>query len=482
MHRRLIIGCLFFITFGSNSQAQDVRTTRPNAAPIGYDVRGARPNQTPYAPANAYVPAGATGVNTQSPVTPARYAKADVTPAPQPAPPLVMPAPSGYAPTANAGNCGTCDAINRLCCEPCGPAENGWVRADYLLWAVQSGSIPALAVRDVPGTARQAVGLPNTAGRQVLLGNDRLGGDLRSGFRISGGIWLDDCRQWGLSGDFFFLSTGTDGGRFTSAGDPPLSRPFFNVATGLPDAQLVSFPGVLAGSVNVNHRNTFSGAGAFLSHNLCCDFCGDSPCDLHGYRVDLLMGYRHYYLGDDLRIREDLLGTGQGRVPPGTRVIVQDRFRTENTFHGGLIGLNAETRWGTWSADFRVAAAIGNMHRDLRIDGSTTVLAQGVPPSVRTGGLLAQPTNIGRYSSDEFTVIPEAGLNLGCQITQGVRLHVGYTFLYLPNTWRAGDMIDRGVDPVQLQGVRSTLGRPAPILASTGTWVQGMNLGVRFSY
>ena len=51
-----------------------------------------------------------------------------------------------------------------------GPDERFWLSADYLLWAVQSNGVPPLAVADVPGTPRSAVGLPGTLGQQTLFG------------------------------------------------------------------------------------------------------------------------------------------------------------------------------------------------------------------------------------------------------------------------------------------------------------------------
>lgn len=375
-----------------------------------------------------------------------------------------------------------CDPIERITCAACGPDERGWVTADYLLWSVKGSGTPPLVARDLPGTARPAVGVPSTPGQQILFGGPGLNGDLRSGFRIGGGYWLDADRQWAISGDFFLLGSGNTGGVFASPGDPPLTRPFFNVATGRPDAELVAFPGSLSGSVSVSARNTFVGAGGFLQRNLCCDFDTCNPCSVRGYRVDLLAGYRYFGLNDDLMVRENLVSTAQPGVPPGTRIVVTDSFRTENSFNGGLLGLTGSVQSGRWFADARGGASFGNMHRELIVSGATTVTAPGQLPSDRVGGLLAQRSNIGRYTSDTFTVAPEVGLNLGYQVTPGVRVHAGYTFLYLPNVWRAGDQIDRGIDPAQLRGGVGTLGRPAATLASTGAFVQGVNVGLTFRY
>jgi hypothetical protein len=339
-----------------------------------------------------------------------------------------------------------------------------------------------LVVADQPGTARSAVGLPTTPGQKVLFGGPGLNGGLRTGFRINAGLWLDCARLWGFEGDYFFLGSAHDSGSFTAPSGFPLSRPFFNISTGLPDAELVSFPGVVSGSVTVSARNTFNGGGAFVRRNLCCNFDTCDPCCVTGYRIDFLAGYRHFQMNDTLQVREDLTSLAQAQVPPGTRIIVTDRFRTENTFDGALIGFAGDVRYGRWSADFRTGVSLGNLHRTLAIDGGTVVTQPGQPAVTRVGGLLAQASNIGRYTSDSFTTVPEVGVNLGYQITPALRVHVGYTFFYLPNTWRAGDQIDTVVDPTQLAGAVSPFGRPAARLASTGTVVQGVSFGLLFRY
>jgi hypothetical protein len=169
-------------------------------------------------------------------------------------------------------------------------------------------------------------------------------------------------------------------------------------------------------------------------------------------------------------------------VPAGTSIVVTDRFSTNNTFNGALLGLSGSGQYGKWVFAARGGAALGDMYRELVVDGSTVVTVPGLPASTRSGGLLAQATNMGRFASDTFTVAPELNLTLGYQLNRWASVHVGYTFVYLPNVWRAGDQIDRRVDPAQLTGGVGTLGHPGPVLASTGAAIQGMNFGITFRY
>ena len=285
----------------------------------------------------------------------------------------------------------------------------------------------------------------------------------------------------GVDADFFLLEAENDGGTFASTGNPPLSRLFFNISTGRPDAELVAFPGVLSGSVAVNARNTFGGGGEFLHCNLCAAASPATPArPATGSIFEPAIG--DFEMNDTLQIREDLSSTGQMQVPLGTRIVVTDRFRTENTFDGGLLGLVGDVRRGRWSADFRTGVSLGNLSRTLTIEGSTAVAVPGQPVVTRVGGLLAQSSNIGRYTSDTFTAIPEVGLNLGYQLTSGLRVHVGYTFIYLPNTWRtATRSTARSIRP-SWPAPPSPFGRPAARLVSTGAAVQGLNVGLLVRY
>ena len=54
------------------------------------------------------------------------------------------------------------------------------------------------------------------------------------------------------------------------------------------------------------------------------------------------------------------------------------------------------------------------------------------------GGLLAQSTNIGTYTQDEFAVVPEFDLRIGYQMTEQFKLTLSYTAIYWSNVVRPG--------------------------------------------
>lgn len=373
------------------------------------------------------------------------------------------------------------------CCEPCGPDECGWLSLEYLLWFAKSAPTPPLVTASPLGTARTDAGVLGVPGTTTLFGGQGINGDLRSGFRLRAGYWLDECRRCGLEGNFLFLGNNSDEVTFGAPnGSAIVARPFFNANLGQPDAQLVSFPDVIGGTVNVASSFNFFTGGVGLRHNLCCSACVPTNCSgcMPGYRIDLIAGYVPLRLTEDLNITENLVALDNAiGVPPGTSIIVRDRFRTVNEFHGGQIGLAGEVRRGCWFVDWRTAVALGNLRREVTIAGETIVTVPRQPPVVRPGGLLTQPSNIGTFTSDTFAVLPEVSLNIGYELFPGVRLFAGYTLLYLNNVYRPGDQVDTTVNTDFLTGVPvADPARPTFLGRSSDFFVQGVSLGVSLHY
>lgn len=50
-----------------------------------------------------------------------------------------------------------------------------------------------------------------------------------------------------------------------------------------------------------------------------------------------------------------------------------------------------------WSCELQLKLSLGGVHREVLIDGTTTVTTPAGDESTNTGGLLALPTNIGRF-------------------------------------------------------------------------------------
>ena len=276
----------------------------------------------------------------------------------------------------------------------------------------------------------------------MLFPTSNLNSDWRSGVYLNAGMWFDDCQKCGFEMNFFWLSPSNQNYNASSDGSAIIARPFFNTTLGRQDTELVSFPGVLAGGIGVTSNTSVWGANPNFIKNCCCGPCG---------RFDLLLGFSYLHLEDNLTINEDLTSLpGQMNVTPGTRFQVQDSFSTTNDFYGVNLGFAYERRFSHWYVDVRAGVALGDDHETTDINGHTIITTPGGVPTIYSGGLLAQPSNIGHYERDEFAVMPWAGIRFGCQVTTQLRVYVGYDYAYLSNVLRAGEQIDLRVNTTQI--------------------------------
>lgn len=370
-----------------------------------------------------------------------------------------------------------------------------WGSAEVLLWWLQPGHTPALATS---GTTASGGALG--PGTTTLFGGNQDNGPMLGG-RFTLGYWLDEGQTVGLMGSYFFLNnTSSDSFNVSSSGAPGsavLARPFVNAINGAQDSQQVAFPGVTSGNMQIASSSFFQGAQLNGLCNLCCcnnvccptDPCDTSCCYLTGYRVDLIGGFLWMNLNENLGIGENItvLPTAPPPFVPGSTIMVADNFQTRNNFYGGQIGARAEWWRGAWFTNVQGIVALGDTHQEVTIGGSSAFAGPGGAPVTQRGGLLALPTNIGTYSRDQFSVIPQVGLNVGRQLTNHVRVFVGYTFMYWSSVVRPGDQIDPVVNPTQLptpSGPGTLVGpaRPAFAFHETSVWIQGVNVGMGITW
>jgi hypothetical protein len=435
----------------------------------------------------AFVP-----TKTAQPAQPVQQVNAEPAPVPAAPPPVaVAPAPMAQPVTLPSGcaadvatACGESPAAGACDCL-CGPPGRVWLGAEYLLWTTKGNNLPPLATAAPAGTARGVAGTIGGPGTTTLIGGRNYNTDWRSGFRVYGGAWLDQGQRFGVSGDYFFLGNSTTREVAGSDGSQIVTRPFtnnvvrnadgtFTPVAAFPDTELVSFPNVLAGQIAVTTQSEFTGAGVNGIVNLACSPCG---------RLDFLIGYRYLNLNDTLYIREDLRGL-PGSANAGAAFVVEDRFRTENHFNGVNLGLAWERRFDRFFVNVLGSVALGNTHTIVDIDGATTITDAAGNSQKSAGGLLAQPSNIGRYSLNKFAVVPEVGVKLGAQLTDHLRVYVGYNFIYWSNVVRTGDVIDTRVNASQLPPRTNVTGELFPKFEPryTDFWAHGVSFGVQFRY
>ncbi|HMF16411.1 MAG TPA: BBP7 family outer membrane beta-barrel protein [Gemmataceae bacterium] len=354
-----------------------------------------------------------------------------------------------------------------------------WVRAEFMIWWIKPANFPPLVTTG--DFADPAPGAFSSLSTNVLFGNTGMDFFDRKGGRFSAGWWLDDEQMRGLEAGYFFLGGRSINQGFISPGNPVLATPFFNVITGMSDSSLVAFPGIMSGQVAVDAPSFLQGAEANLSAALVR---GDH------FRLQGLAGFRWLNLSEGLHITESSLVTLApqfvGLIPfDGNTITVIDNFDTHNHFYGGQIGTRAELQFKRWSLSLLTKVALGVSHEVVTVGGFTGIDTQ--PAKAVGAGLLAVSSNSGQFSRNAFAVVPEAGLDLGFQLTDRIRVFGGYSFLYWSNVARPGDQVDTSVNPNLVPtstkfGVAGGPARPAFAFRSTDFFAHGVNLGLEVRY
>jgi hypothetical protein len=364
-----------------------------------------------------------------------------------------------------------------------------WLIGEYLYWGVQGAKVPPLLTSSPPGTPVTSAGVLGAPGTRVIFGGGDINDDFRSGFRVRAGVWLDEDQNHGIDVSFFLLEGLGNGGTVGAQDGSVISgRPFVDATTGLNNAELVSFPGILNGTASVDTGSgSFWGVDALWRHKLCCGHFGMAGCEDNGYfRVDLLSGFRYFRYDDHVTITEDLSPLNPA-IFPGTRILISDRFQARNAFVGGALGLGTDLQWNRFSVWARGRVNLGYTQREVSIQGQTEVQQPGFAPLVRQGGLLALTSNIGDYKSSRFTVLPEGDITLGYQVADFCRLLVGYSVIYWPGVAFAGEQIDTVVNPNLIPskaGGAQAAGpaRPRFDFQSGDLFVHGLTAGIAFAY
>ncbi len=358
-----------------------------------------------------------------------------------------------------------------------------FLRGEYLGWWPDALETPPLVTSSPNGTPQNQSAFIGGPATDVLFGGD-LNDAFRSGVRVSGGWYVDPSRYWGIGGDYYQLFGEDDSFSVSSNGGQILGRPFFNIVSGRETAQLLSFPALVSGGVDVNAETQLQSFGihvradAINAPNVASQIanaCAREP------RLDLLVGFRYLSLDDSLRFSENL--TSLTNVAAGT-VSIDESFETENQFQGLELGVIREIPFGRFWFESTGKVSLGTNRQTVRIAGSTLLTENGVPERFN-GGLLAQRSNIGVYERNEFAVLPELGATLGWHVTPRFSVNVGYTFIYLSNAVRAGDQIDTDVNPGLLPVEDNPLSgplRPRFLFRQTDFYVQGITVGGDFRF
>lgn len=363
--------------------------------------------------------------------------------------------------------------------------SRSFVGLEYLHWWNKGRTLPPLVTGGTAATTPSGTAgiLP---GAPILFGGDQVGEDLKAGVRLTGGVWLDDCktsavviRAFGTEGDKSQFNATSSGGSILAIPFNDRSAAFFgqNNALVLAYSGNAMSPINRIGSVSAQASNDIFGG----------DIYGRTLLDQgSSYRIDLLGGYQMTRIDDDLELRTRVQALNVAGQPIFT---TQDLFDVENEYHAGTLGLMGEFYNGPLTIQMMGKVGIGNMNQRVGISGSNTI--DGA--AATGGGIFAQDQaqnggpsfNIGTYERDQFVWSPEASIKANYCISECLSISVGYTFMYWTRVALAGDQVDTRVNrDVLFDGPFNAGGggNPAFAFRDTDFWVQTIDLGLLVRY
>lgn len=342
-----------------------------------------------------------------------------------------------------------------------------WFSAEYLHWTIAGGELPPLVRSSPIGTDIAQTGVLTQPGQTLVGGNSP---DMtQSGFRIGGGFWLDACQTRAIEVFYSGLPGKTDRDRFDEFSHPLLGRPVFDTELPGESAMLVAFPGIMAGDVTVSRSSELHHIEALRR-----DLRFQNRCR----RIDSLVGLRFASLEEAILIEQSSrFLVPQGQIIAGTQKDLFDRFETRNRFQGIVLGLDYTERIGIVHLNARGTLGLGGNRAEVTIDGQTVTTVPGLGDATFDGGLLAQPTNIGTFRRNRFSVMPEIYAGLKMPLRNSWELSAGYHWLYWSEAAQVADQIDRNVSQFPPE---TPTGRLAPnrLLDTGGILIHGLQAGL----
>ena len=354
-----------------------------------------------------------------------------------------------------------------------------WGEVDFVLMATRRAPIGVPLVTTGPANDPLA-GYLSSANTRIVIGNETFNQGISSGGRLRAGFWFDDYKSLGLEFAGFLVASPRSSITTGSNGDVVLSRPV-DLPTG-PGVYDIAFPTFVRGSFLVESIQRFGGAEA----NFVGFLIGDQR-----FSFEVLGGLRFLSLEESLRLRyqvnnlQPMLAFGGDLLPVDSLITAVDSYSTRNHFYGGQVGGRLDWNYGKFNLGASAKLALGVNDQRLTINGSTTRFDGAT--SLYAGGVFANASNIGRYDTSRFAMVPEFGLKAGWWITPNIRVHLGYNLILWTDVLRPGNQISRSVDPALVPLDRNfnplnPVNRVTPTYLRSDFWAEGLILGLDFRF
>lgn len=344
-----------------------------------------------------------------------------------------------------------------------------WASAEYLNWWIRSGPMRAPIVSagnpldPVPGALGQS-------GTRVLFGGDDVNYGAMDGGRLMAGAWFDDGRTGAEVGGFWLFQKNGDGFSSTSGipGAAGLYIPAYRPDLGREGAVSYFDPvSGFSGNLNVTTQTRLCGLEANVLSSVLRNEC---------VSVDVLAGVRYL----DLEERLTEFGVSNDLILLNTFTSF-DEFHTRNQFFGGQVGAQGTLRAGWFFANIRGTFAAGGNYQTVELRGRSELT--GTSTGTFVGGFFTQPSNVGRRTEWDCSLVPQGSIKLGFNCFGCATVFAGYDCLYWYQTVRPGDQIDRRVDtPIPLGGAIPVQPTPQPFFARRDFWAHGASVGIDLRY
>lgn len=348
------------------------------------------------------------------------------------------------------------------------------VDAEYLYWKVQDSPKPLVLVES---------GTLSAPGQKVVLGGKHIRSNWRSGCRLSLQYQFDENQCFAAEVNYFLLPTTKNSRTVHSSGLPGsafLTIPFFDVTIPGDNFTSLSFP---------DTSSPFSGLATLKVSNMMqgVELNGYMAlCSRYSLNFTALAGFRYWNFNERLKF-----STSSPFLNTPDVFKTKDKFHAENNFYGGQIGLASNYTCGCLSVDCKLKIALGAICKEAIINGSLESNDFDGFGAVQefSGGYFALPTNIGHHRRTSFSVIPEVNLNIGYAFSDCLSFQIGYNFLYVTNVLRAAKEMSHRLNPTQSVAISNTPNaslvgeaQPKARLKSEDLWVQGLSVGLNYSF
>ena len=354
-----------------------------------------------------------------------------------------------------------------------------WARSDYMMMWMKKGPNPVPLLTTGDPTVDANPGALGQSTTRVLFGGNSLDFGMTQGLRFTTGAWLNNDRTIGLegAGSLFQRRSVSFSANSDANGNPGIYVPAFRLETNSEGAfTLADSVTAFSGGATITAQTRLWGAEA----NGLFNFYRRPKLEING-----LVGFRYADLTESLNMRynsTDLISGGT--------LNAFDSFGTRNQFYGGQLGARASYTGCRWSADLSGKIAMGVTHQTVDINGAASVAGgyNGLADATVPGGIFSQTSNIGRTTSNRFSVIPETELRVGYNLTSWLKLSAGYSAMYWSSVVRPGDQIDRNINlsthPLFSNSGGVLIGNPGPnpLFNRTDFWTQGVNFGCELRF